>query len=43
MSGMDATHWVVLIVFVAILVLFAFNLSVHKDTENKDTNKPESK
>lgn len=33
MFGMDVTHLVVLIIFVAILVLFAFNMSIHKDSD----------
>ena len=37
MFGMDITHLVVLIVFAAIVILFAFNCSIHKDSDNKDT------
>jgi hypothetical protein len=35
MLEMDFSHWVVLIIFVAIIVLFAVNCSIHKDSDKE--------
>ncbi|MFA6470548.1 MAG: hypothetical protein WCU00_00795 [Candidatus Latescibacterota bacterium] len=42
MFGMDITHLVMLILFVAILLLFAFNCSIHKDNEDKEGKNKET-
>lgn len=34
MPELSITHWIVLILFVAILLLFAFNCSIHKDSDD---------
>ncbi len=43
MPEMDITKWVVLLVFAAIMIFFAFNCSVDKGSDKKESDNEETK